>query len=147
MLIPHDTLVMTLDGGRMMLYRNVGDVSAPTLKLLEQKELNAPSTAALGDDGPGRTFQSAGSSRAAYEATDLHQKSEDLFVDEMAKILASYMKQTGQSAILIAPARVSGQVREHLTLEVRSRLIGELSKDYTGKTALELVDLLDRHES
>ncbi len=146
MFIPQDVRILALDGARMSLFRNVGTTSAPNLKLVFKTELRSPATSELGDDRPGRTFQSLGRGRAAYEGADLHKRSEAEFIDDMAQIFCSHMKQPKQQAIVIAPPQVLGQVREHLQPAIRSRLVGEIGKDYAGETALQLLELLNQLE-
>jgi protein required for attachment to host cells len=146
MLVPHDVLIFVLDGGHMALFRNVGSVTAPTLKLVAKNEVTTPSTAELGSDRPGRAFQSVGHGRAAYEVADLHQKSEDGFIGDATQLVCTHMTQPGQRAIIIAPPQVLGQVRDLLKPEVHAHVIAEIGKDYVSKTPLELVDLLDRYE-
>jgi protein required for attachment to host cells len=146
MLVPHDVLIFVLDGGHMSLFRNVGSVSAPTLKLVAKNEVTTPSTARLGDDRPGRTFQSFGRGRTAYEEADLHEKSECGFMDDATQRLSTHMAQPGQRAIVIAPPQVLGHVRARLEPGIQTRIIAQIGKDYASKTPLELVDLLDRYE-
>lgn len=147
MLIAHDTLIMAIDGARMSLFRNKGSVREPRLELLAEQARKTPSTAELGDDQPGRAFQSSGSARGAYETTDLHQQAEDEFTLEMAELITFDMKDEDRQAILIAPPHVLGLMRKHLPDDIRRRLIAEIDKDYAGRTALEVAELLDKHEA
>jgi protein required for attachment to host cells len=143
MLIAHDALIMTLDGARMALFRNTGNERDPKLELLTEECRKAPSTAELGDDRPGRTFQSVGAARGAYETTDWHQQQEDAFAVDMAELFNFHMTNDARKGVLIAPPKVLGTVRKHLHPETRERLIAEIDKDYAGRTALEIVELLN----
>lgn len=147
MLIAHDALIMALDGARMSLFRNKDSVREPKLELLAEEERKTPSTADLGDDQPGRAFQSSGTARGAYETTDLHQQAEDEFALEMAELLIFHMKNDDRQAIMIAPPHVLGLMRKHLPDDIRQRLIAEIDKDYAGRTALEVTELLDKHHA
>jgi protein required for attachment to host cells len=147
MLIAHDTLIMAIDGARMCLFRNKSSVREPRLELLAEQARKTPSTAELGDDQPGRAFQSSSSVRGAYETTDLHQQAEDEFTLEMAELLIFQMKDEDRQAILIAPPHVLGLMRKHLPDDIRRRLIAEIDKDYAGRTALEVAELLDKHDA
>ena len=147
MLIAHDMLIMALDGARMSLFRNKGSVRAPKLELLVEEEQKSAPTAELGDDQPGRSFQSIGNARGAYETTDLHQQAEDEFTLEMAKLLVFHMHDDDRRAILIAPPHVLGLMRKHLPKDIKERLIVEIDKDYAGRTALDVAKLLDMHEA
>lgn len=146
MLIAHDTLIMAIDGARMCLFRNKGSVREPRLELLAEEQQKAPSTTELGDDQPGRSFQSRSDRRGAYETTDLHQKVEDDFTIKMAELLAFHMHDDDRRAILIAPPHVLGLMRKHLPENIKERLIAEIDKDYAGRTALDVAKLLGEYE-
>ena len=147
MLIAHDLLIMAVDGARMSLFRNKGSVREPQLELLVEEEHKSPSTAELGDDQPGRSFQSIGNARGAYETTDLHQQTEDEFALEMAELLVFHMHDDERRAVLIAPPHVLGLMRKHLPKDIRERLIAEINKDYAGRTTSDVAELLDKHET
>jgi protein required for attachment to host cells len=145
--IVHDMLIMALDGARMSLFRNKGSARAPQLELLIEEVQNSPSTAELGNDQPGRRFQSIGNARGAYETTDLHQQAEDEFTLEMAELLVFHMHDDDRRAVLIAPPHVLGLMRKHLPKDIKERLLAEIDKDYAGRTASDVAELLDRHEA
>lgn len=147
MLLAHDTLIMALDGARMSLFRNRGNVRQPSLELLAEERRITPSTAELGDDQPGRAFQSSGNMRGTYEATDLHQLVEDAFTREMAEMLTALMKDDDAKGILIAPAHVLGLMRKYLPDDIRQQLIAEIDKDYAGRPATEIAELLDKYKA
>lgn len=147
MLITHDALILALDGARMSLFRNRGGLRKLQLELLAKQERKTPSTAELGDDQPGRNFQSGGKARGAYETTDLHQKAEDEFALEMAELLIFHMKDDDRKAILIAPPHVLGLMRKHLPDDIKQRLLAEIDKDYAGRSALDVAELLDKNEA
>ncbi len=65
MLIVHNVLIMALDGARMSLFRNKGSDREPKFELLAEEHRKTPSTTDLGEDRPGRAFQSVGSARGA----------------------------------------------------------------------------------
>jgi protein required for attachment to host cells len=146
MLIAHDTLIMVLDGARMAMFRNKGNVRQPSLELLVQERRITPRTAELGDDRPGRTFQGTGYRRGSYDAVDLHQLVEDAFIQEMSETLTSLMRDDEAQAILIAPPHALGLVRKSLPADIRQRLIAEIDKDYAGRTATEIGQMLERYE-
>ena len=147
MLVTHDALILALDGARMSLFRNRGGLSELQLELLAKQERKTPSTAELGNDKPGRNFQSSGKARGAYETTNLHQQAEDEFTLEMAELLIFQMNDGDRQAIMIAPPHVLGLMRKHLPNDIRQRLIAEIDKDYAGRTALEVADLLAKYEA
>jgi hypothetical protein len=144
MLIAHDALIMAIDGGHMSLFRNKGNDRETVLELLAQEHRVTPATSELGDDRPGRMFQSVGHARGAYETTDWHQKLEDEFAEEMAELFNFHMNDDGRKGVLIAPPRTLGTIRRYLHPDARARLIAEIDKDYAGRTALEIAKLLDK---
>lgn len=146
MLIPHDSLILAIDGARMSLFRNVGPITAPMLKLVQQRAQKSSHTRLMGDDRPGRMHQSIGQGRAAYEAADLHENSEVEFIEEMMGIFNVYMTRAGQRAIIIAPPDALGYLRDLLDEDTQGRLVGEIAKNYCDKTAPELVELLEGYE-
>ena len=98
------------------------------------------------NDQPGRAFQSTWHRRGAYDAVDLHQLIEDSFLQEMAELLNSLLKEDEAHAILIALPHALGLMRKALPAEVRERLIAEIDKDYAGRTATEVGQLLKGYE-
>ena len=142
MLIPHGVHVMVVDGAKMSLFRNSGKDFAPRLELVEEKEERSPRTAQLGTDQPGRTFQSMGKGRAAYETSDFHQMAEDAFATEAAARLATLLKDNDERAVLVAAPRVLGVMRNCLDPGLRARLIAEIDKNYAGRPATEIAKML-----
>ncbi len=146
MLIPHGAHVMVVDGARIAVFRNSGTDFAPHLDLVEEEERRVPRTSRLGGDQPGRGFQSVGSERAAYEAVDLHQLQEDAFARDAAESLGKLLTNDKDRAILVAAPRVLGVIRKCLKPTVRARLIAEIDKDYAGRSAAEIAEMLGSHE-
>lgn len=103
MIIPHDALMVAVDGARRSLSRNSGADRELKQELLTEEERKAPSTAEMGDDRPARAFQSGGRTRGAFEATDLHQQQEDEFSEQMAELFNFHMNASQRGTILIAP--------------------------------------------
>lgn len=145
MLITHDALIMAVDGAHMSLFRNQGNEREPKLELLAQEHRVNPATSELGNDRPGRTFQSVGTTRGAYETTDWHQRLEDKFAEEMAELFNFHMNDDDErKGVLIAPPKTLGTIRRFLHPDARARLIAEIDKDYAGRTALEIIELLNK---
>jgi protein required for attachment to host cells len=146
MLIPHGAHVMVVDGAKMALFRNSGKDFAPHLDLVEEKERHSPRTSRLGSDSPGRGFQSMGSERAAYETTDLHQLQEDRFATEAAERLVTLLVGDKDRAVLVAAPRTLGVMRKKMKPEIQARLIAEIDKDYAGRSAAEITQMLGSYE-
>jgi protein required for attachment to host cells len=142
MLIPHGAHVMVVDGAKLALFRNSGKDFAPHLDLVEETEKPIPRTSSLGSAKPGRGFQSMGAERSAYETSDLHQRQEDAFAAEAAQRLSILLNGDKERAILVAAPRVLGVMRKNLKPEIRARLIAEIDKDYAGRSAAEITQML-----
>ena len=126
MLLPHGATVLSVDGGRMRLYRNRGQTVEIKLESLHSADLDNPRTHVLDAHPPGRSFESGSPSRSAHETTDRHQQREDRFCrDALDKALAAV--GDGGELVLVAPPRVLGDLREPknyaLGLRVHSRTL------------------------
>ena len=124
-----------------------GSKLAPELELIESADDPAPNTSELSTDCPGRRFESAGSSRGACEAPDYHQQEEDHFAGDAAAQLNRIAATGVHKLILVADPRVLGTMRPHFASATRSLLIGEIAKDYAGRPARDVAELLVRHET
>lgn len=142
MLIPHGAHVMVVDGAKMALFRNSGRDVAPKLDLIEQERDIGPRTSEIGSDQPGRGFQSMGGHRAAYEQTDYHQLLEDKFAAQASAKLEALLAVEDAKVILVAAPRVLGTMRKRLKPQSRGRLIAEIDKDYAGRSAADIAEML-----
>ena len=146
MIVPNGTLIMVVDGARSALFRNTGPALAPELALIESADEPSPSTSALGTDRPGRRFESTGSSRGAYEGPDYHQQQENRFAREAAAQLNRIAADGTHKLILVADPTVLGTMRPHIATATHHLLICEIAKDYAGRPAREVAEMLRRHE-
>ncbi|MCS6987527.1 MAG: host attachment family protein [Sphingomonadaceae bacterium] len=142
MKIPHDALVVVADGGRLALFRNRGAPFAPQLELVEQEAIEFPRTSELAADRPGRAFESSGTRRSAYEETDLHDRAEEAFCRGVAERIVRLLPEAKAGVLLVAAPRALGVIRAALPAEARATLLGEVAKDYAGRNAAELGELL-----
>ena len=141
MLVAHDTHVMVIDGATKSLFRNRGKDFAPDLERIDHRQRHVARTSELGTAKPGRSFQSAGSSRSAHESTDYHQQEEDRFANQAADQLNALLTN-GATAILIATPHVLGVMRKRLAPEARSRITAEIDKDYAQRSVADIIALL-----
>jgi len=146
MIVPNGTLIMVVDGARSSLFRNTGAALAPDLALIESSGDPSPSTAELGTDRPGRRFESTGASRGAYEGPDYHQQEEDRFSRAAAAHLNRLAAGGDHRLILVAAPKVLGKMRPHIEAATQDLLIGEIAKDYTGRPASDVAEMLIGHE-
>jgi protein required for attachment to host cells len=132
---------MVIDGANKSLFRNRGKDFAPDLVRIDHRQRNGGRTSDLGSDSPGRSFQSTGSTRSAYDSTDYHQQDEDEFAEAAADQLNALLTN-GSGAILIAAPRVLGVMRKRLTPQARSRITLEIDKDYAQRSVEDIVAFL-----
>ena len=147
MIVPNGTLVLVVDGARSALFRNVGTALGPDLKLIETADQPSPRTATAGTDRPGRQHESTGTRRGSYESPDYHQQDEDRFALRAAEQLNRVAADGGHKLILVAAPKVLGTMRTHITAATQQLLIAEIAKDYAGRAASDVADMLSRHET
>lgn len=133
MKIDHDALVMVVDGGKMLLFRNEGDADYPHL-MIEQAEENAnPADHEQRTDAPGRAFSSVGNMRSAMGETDFHKQQEDRFAaDAVALLNQRALANDYEQLIIVAAPAILGEMRKHYHKALEDRLAGEIAKDLTG---------------
>jgi protein required for attachment to host cells len=143
MKIHHDALVMVVDGGKMLLFRNHGDASYPHLEVEEAFDLDNPPDHEQASDAPGRTQASAGTARSAMEQTDFHELEEIRFAADAMHLLNSRaLANDFESLIIVAPPRTLGTLRKHYHKELKTRLSGEVAKDLSGHPVAEIEEIL-----
>ncbi|MGM4984382.1 MULTISPECIES: baeRF12 domain-containing protein [Rhizobium] len=129
--IPRDSWVLVCDGVKALFLRNDGDAELINLIPVEiygdKTAFQAPAA-----DRPGRIYQSQGRSRSSVEAVDLKWQSEEAFVSDVARRLDQLVRnRTVKHLIIIAPPKVLGVLRAHLTPTVHSVVKGEVANDFT----------------
>lgn len=168
MQVPHNAFVVVADGRKMLLLRNEGDAQHLNLQV-ERKEVHpnpkdsdqktdAAGRASSTQSGPGSpaiaqngSMHAKGSgaqfapSRGTMGETDYHQLEEDRFAAEVAEMLKyQALSNTIETLIIAAPPRTLGELRKHLHKEVQARITGEIDKDLTGHTVLQIEEALLR---
>lgn len=122
--------VVVCDGAKALFLTNLGTPVAPRLGVLETVTGETATTADLGTDRPGRSFQSYGTARSAVEQTDWHDAAERDFLAGVAARLAKAAEHREVAEIvLVAPPRALGALREMLAPQVRDMVAGEMAKD------------------
>lgn len=115
----------------------------PVPALPDLKTENPPTREQVSDK-QGRTFESTGTRRSAYEPpTDPHRQGKRDFAKKIAGILLDNARARAfDKLILVAPPTTLGDLRAELSGEVLDRLIGEVNKDYTLLTPREIKETL-----
>jgi len=139
MMIPHRAIVLVADGGRMLLLRNDGDATAPDLTVVAHRDGVAPPDRDLFDDAPGRTFQSHGQGRSAYDSASLHDALESAFLASAAQTLADHLGAETPGIIVVADPVSLGFLRQHYPPRAKAKLLAELGRDFTGMTTETII--------
>ena len=129
MKIAHGTLVMAVDGSKMLLFRNEGDERFIILDTLIHDRIDHPSTHEMGSDAPGRVFSSGGQRRSAYEETDWHERAEEGFAIKAADRLERVATSGKADIVVLAPPRMLGYLRRHWGRNTRDAIVAEIGKD------------------
>lgn len=131
--VPHNSVVLVVDGRKLLFLRNEGDAVHPNLTVEHAREQDNPATRDQATDAAGQSSSSQGAARSSVEPTDFHQLEEDRFAADAAELLKKRaLSQDYETLIVIAPPKTLGELRKHYHKEVTDRLTGELSKDLTG---------------
>lgn len=117
MLLAHGTLVALIDSQDWRLLRNAGNEAVPVLVPIKTPALTEPHHAG----GP------AEAGHAAAIGEWLHHQ-----------VLARHLDHI----VLIAPPRMLGEVRRHLTPQVRHAITGEVPKDLIGRHETEVLAVI-----
>ena len=129
--INHGEWVVVCDGGKALVFENVGNTIKPNLKTKEVYEHKAAKTHELGTDAPGRSVSSIGTGRSAMEQTDWHDQEERAFLEDLAgRLDAAVTAGETQSLVMIAPPRALGVLRQAYSPNLRRAVREELDKDY-----------------
>lgn len=147
MLVRKDSKVITVDGSRMAMFKNIGEAFAPVLELVEERKNPSLRTSELGTDKPGRSFQSSSSRRATHELTDLQQQEEDRFVTEVAQRIEKIASETKAGVVLVAAPRALGVIRKHLKPATTAKLLAEIPKAFGPDDAESLAKMLTKYEA
>lgn len=145
MLLPHNALILAVDGGHMRLLRNRGRDGSIELETLKELTLDNPPTHSLSEPAPGRSFQSMGGSRSAYEVPDTHQRRKDAFCE--AALDEAFATAGGTTELLlIAPAHVMGVLRKRIADRPGPTRTREILKDLTWLAPHALAERLSVHD-
>jgi protein required for attachment to host cells len=147
MLVSHGAVIMVVDGAKMSLFRNRGKDFVADLEMIEETKHHVGPTSALGTDKPGRSFSSSGHGRSAHESTDFHQVEEDDFAAGAVGKLNAMAQQSSLDFIIVAAPHVLGVMRKQYSAALRKGLRAEIAKDYAGRSAKDVADLLRNHEA
>ncbi len=139
--------VLVGDGRRALFLENHGDPDVLDLRVIEARVEDNPATRDQGTDAPGRAFASRGGPRSSLETTDWHELEKEHFADRIAETI-NKAAETGEmkEVVLIAPPRVLGELRKHLSVKAQAKVKGEIDKDLTRHPISEIEKALALRE-
>lgn len=146
MKIAHGTLIMAVDGSKMLILRNEGDVRKPVLKAVAHERVHNLQTAEQGSDRPGRSFSSSDGRRSGLGETDWHTQAEGRFVIEAAQTLDTVQKDLAAEVILVAAPTVMGTMRKHLSERVKDHILAQIDRDVVNQPSDEIAKLVSAYE-
>ena len=126
MMLPKGTTVAVADGEKLNLFRNAGDEAGLKLE-------PAPHADVDGDN------QSGGSRQSSSGNPDSSQSSEDGFSAGIVAMLnKSVLDGNIEGLVVIAAPRALGEMRKHYHKALTVKLLGEIAKDLTGHSMVEV---------
>lgn len=147
MKLKHGTLVMAMDGAKMMLMRNQGDTRKPILKTVFQEAADNPRSSQQGSDRPGRSFSSASPRRSALSETDWHDEAEREFPRKALGVLEEHQQDQAGDIILLAAPAVLGNFRKICPDRLKSAIVAEIDKDVVNHPPEEIAAIIDAIEA
>lgn len=146
MKIAHGTLVMALDGRKLLLMRNAGDVPKPSLQTIVEQTAENPRAAVQGTDRPGRSFASTGARRSSVGDTDWQEEGERRFAIDAVEMLSEAQAKENAPVILLAAPAVLGTFRRHCPAALGKNIIAEIDKDVVNLTTDDIVKVVTAYE-
>ncbi len=140
--LAHDAWVLVGDGRKALLLRNHGDAEYPNLRTSRvfQSAPN-PSSSAQGSDRPGRSVDHASGRRSGMDEPDIHDLSEQRFVQGLAMQLSTLESQI-EVLVVVAPPRALATLRAAFSNGLRKKIVAEVSKDLTHHPVHEIERIL-----
>lgn len=141
MMLKQGFWVVVADGARATVFVNEGTAFEPRLQTVRSYAQDNPKTSELGDDKPGRAFESTGSRRSSVEAPDLHRRAEDRFVDGIMVDLAKDAAENAfEHVVIVAPPVALGEMRKAADPHLQSRIAMWIDKDLTKEPIPKLTE-------
>jgi protein required for attachment to host cells len=127
------TWIVIADGSRAHVLLSEGIAHPLTIVPNFSFKADLPMTHDIGSSRPGRTHESQGTTRHAYEPrSDAHTVLKETFVNSVIVAIATARKAGAFDRLLIiAPPTVLGTMRANLPDALRAVLMGDVAKDLT----------------
>jgi len=140
--------VLVADSDKALILENHGTAKQPQLSVRRKKTQENPPDREQSADRPGRMKDGPGVQRSAMDDTDWHQLEKTRFAIDVAALLSREMRhESVDSLVLVAGARLLGDIREKLDPEARDKVVAEIPKILTkhpvNQIARNVLDSLD----
>ncbi len=136
--------VVVCDGGRYVIYENIGDMDRLDLRVVDHGLIDNPPAREQGDDRPGR-YPSPNGQRSAVGQTDRHDLAERRFIRDLAAKVAQWTAADRDNRfVLIADPRSTGLMRAALPGAAGERIISSMVGDYVQRPVEIIEDLIDK---
>lgn len=131
--------VLVADGEKALFFENVGDQTAPDLRVVRVAEHELPhDDASVASDRPGR-FLDTEHGKSAVDHPDYKRLERERFAFKINDILERAVRRTKcVELVVIAPPSVLGALRRAFSKSVLDRLTHEMAKDFTKLPTDEL---------
>jgi protein required for attachment to host cells len=131
MLLPHGAVVVVVDGDNLELFRNSGNEAQPALSVIAPPNLDEH------NKGSG----------ARHHASSANPSGHQLDEDAHAAAVTSWLNhQVVENLIthlvVVAPPRTLGEMRRRYHERLKVVLIGELHKDFVGRSGADVLEAL-----
>lgn len=132
--------IVVADGARARILSAKDRIRYHDLSVVDEMEHDNRPSRDIAADKPGRTFDSGGTGRhAKEEQTDPHRHEQEVFAAQLVNVLDKKRK-TGEfdALVVVAPPKMLGDIRSHMTSELSRMVISELNKDLTKVDVADL---------
>jgi protein required for attachment to host cells len=144
--LPHNALVLVVDGTKILFLRNHGDENQIDLRTESHDQREDRKDREIKTDAPGTQAQSAGYGRPSMEETDFHQQEEDRWIQDAAEELKKRALRNDFDALaIVAPPKALGVLRKALHKEVEKRIVCTVNKEMSGRPIPDIEALLNGH--
>jgi protein required for attachment to host cells len=150
MKIPHSTLVLVVDGRKLIVLRNRGDEARIDLRIEAEDEHDLARDHLLKSDLAGQSAAPAniGLHGGTMKEADYEQQAEDRWAKAAAELLQHRaLANDFPALVVIAPPRTLGVLRQHYHKAVEALLIGEFAKEMTDRPVPDIEALVTGHSA
>lgn len=146
--IPEDHLFLVCSPRKAVWLKNAGAVAQPDLHVVAHSDFDWDKDEMMNSDRAGRRFDggaaaAAGGARSAMELPDLEARHAEESAEKIVEMLADRLQHSPFGGLhIVAPPAFLGVLRQKLTAELRSKVVGEVAKDLVEMPVPEIQNSL-----